>query len=289
MEKKILELKGLTKHYEGFSLENIDLEIPYGCIMGLIGENGAGKSTTIKSILGLVQPDAGEVEIFGKKRSEHDEAIKEDIGVVLGELTLPVTFNGKEICRMMHGIYKKWNDELFYHYLEQFHINKNKKIKDYSRGMKMKAALAIALSHDAKFLILDEPTSGLDPVIREDVLDILREFVMDEEHAVLISSHIIDDLEKTADYIAFIHEGHLILCDEKDRLRETYRILKCSREMLKTLSEAGKIEVEGVRENHFAVDALVKNIKLRPSDGEFVLEPAGLNDIMIYMVRGEKL
>ena len=242
----------------------------------------------IKAVLGLLRPDSGEIRIFGNVTGGDEIGIKEQIGVVLGELALPVSFTGKEICRMMEGIYKNFDSVTFYRYLEEFRIDNKKKIKDYSRGMKMKAALAVALSHDAKLLILDEPTSGLDPVVREDILDILREFVADEEHGVFISSHIIDDLEKTADYIAFLHEGRLLLCDEKDRIEENYRILKCGEELFSSLVEKGKVKVTGVRRNHFGVDALVTDSKLKPEDGNYVLEAAGLNDIMVYMVKGEK-
>lgn len=288
MDGNILEIKGLAKNYGGFSLADIDLQLPYGCIMGLIGENGAGKSTTIKAILGLIHSDGGAIKIFGADWEKDGEAIREDIGVVLGELNLPTSFNSKEICRMMKGIYKNWNSETYFGYLEQFHIDKNKKIKDYSRGMKMKAAMAIALSHEAKLLILDEPTSGLDPVIRDDVLDILREFVMKEEHGVFISSHIISDLEKVADYVAFLHDGRIGLCEEKDRLLEEYRIFKGSREELKSLELEGKLTIVGIRENSFGLEALIKDVKVRAKDHSFALEPAGLEDIMIYMVKGEK-
>lgn len=288
MEGNILAIKGLSKNYKGFSLSDINLQLPYGCIMGLIGENGAGKSTTIKAILGLIHTNGGVVTIFGSDWEKEGEVIREDIGVVLGELNLPATFNSKEICRMMKGIYRNWSSETYFAYLERFRIDKNKKIKDYSRGMKMKAALAIALSHKAKLLILDEPTSGLDPVIREDVLNILREFVMEEEHSILISSHIISDLEKAADYVAFLHNGHMSLCGEKDRLLEEHRLFKGSREELNKLEAAGRAAVVGVRENNFGLEALLKDVRISTGSSNFLLEAAGLEDIMLYMVKGER-
>lgn len=290
----ILELKNLTKHYAGFSLESVNLELPYGCIMGLIGENGAGKSTTIKAILGLLKPDAGQVVLFGEENGSGEDGerisaeTKEKIGVVLGELNLPATFTGYEICRMMQGIYKNWDAEQFYQYLDQYGIDRKKKIKDYSRGMKMKAALAIALSHDAKLLLLDEPTSGLDPVAREEVLDLLRDFVMDEERSVLISSHIISDLEKTADYVAFLHQGKLILSEEKDQLLAEYKLLKGSWREIEKERENGTVELFGVKETSFNTTALVKLHGFRPERSGLLVESAALEDIMIYLIQGER-
>lgn len=256
--------------------------------MGLIGENGAGKSTTIKAVLSLLWPDSGQVCLFGKDNSECGPEIKEDIGVVLGELNLPATFNGHEICRMMQGIFKNWDSECFYRYLEQFRIDTKKKIKEYSRGMKMKAALAIALSHDAKLLLLDEPTSGLDPVVREEVLDLLREFVMDESHSVLISSHIISDLEKVDDYVAFLHRGRLLLCEEKDRMLEEYRMLKGSAEEIEKAQKDGTAKVFAVKKSAFSATALARLRGLRPEHTALTVEAASLEDIMIYLIEGER-
>ncbi|MEG1144126.1 MAG: ABC transporter ATP-binding protein [Clostridium sp.] len=289
MEGNILEIKGLTKNYDDFSLTDIYLTIPYGCIMGMIGENGAGKSTTIKAILGLIHADAGSIRIFGMDGIAEGEKIREDLGIVLGELNLPSTFNGKEIEKMMSKVYKNWDSTIYYEYLEQFDINKNKKIKDYSKGMKIKAALAIALSHQAKLLILDEPTDGLDPSIREEVLDILREFILDEEHSVLISSHILSDLEKISDYVALIHKGRMVLCEEKDRLLEDYRILKGSTESIKKAAEEDDhMTLLGIREHNFGSEALVKKGKIRLEEYHLIAEPATLEEIMIYMVKEEK-
>lgn len=293
MEKRgnnILEIKGLTKHYSDFTLRGLNLEIPYGCIMGLMGENGAGKSTTIKSILNLIHKDEGSICIFGEEISDENARLREKIGIVLEGLNLPDTIKALEVNKMMKGIYRNWDSDCFYQYLDQFNINKKKKIKEYSKGMKMKLALAIALSHSASLLILDEPTSGLDPVVREEVLDILREFVMDEEHSVLISSHIISDLEKTADYAAFIHQGRLVLCEEKDRLLEEYRIIKSSRDDMMQMEKEGRISVAGIRENRYGAEALAKiNGSLRTREGVAV-EAATLEEIMLFLIHsGNKI
>lgn len=284
----ILEIEGLTKHYSDFTLRDINLELPYGCIMGLMGENGAGKSTTIKAVLNLIHRDGGTIRLFGEELHEGNSRLREDLGIVMEGLSLPDVFKAAEIDRMMRGIYKNWDSECFFRYLDQFDINKKKKIKEYSKGMKMKLALTIALSHGAKLLILDEPTSGLDPVVREEVLDILREFVMDEEHSVLISSHIISDIEKTADYAAFIHAGRLMLCEEKDRLLEEYRILKGSRSNIMEMEGEGYVTVSGIRENSFGAEALVKlNKTFRVKDG-MAVESASLEEIMLFLVKSEK-
>lgn len=298
----ILEIRGLTKHYEEFSLQDINLSLPYGCIMGVMGENGAGKSTTIKAILGLIYPDGGEIRMFGEDIREAGGRLRDEVGVVMDGLNLPNSINALEAGKVMSGLYRRWDMELYRSYLDQFSISRKKKIKDYSRGMKMKLSMAIALSHGARLLILDEPTSGLDPVIREEILDILREFVMDEEHSVLISSHIISDLEKTADYAAFLHEGRLKLCEEKDRLLEEYRIMKGSKEEIREAEESGILKVIGIRENQFGAEALVcpaggrrelgwEGIRIRTGAGglgQYVaLEPANLEEIMLYLVRKE--
>lgn len=281
----ILEIKGLTKHYGDFSLRDINLELPYGCIMGLMGENGSGKSTTIKAILNLIHRDEGKICIFGEEIGEGKARLRENLGIVMEGLNLPDIFKATEVNQMMRGIYQNWDSEHFYQYMERFNISRKKKIKEYSKGMKMKLALAIALSHGASLLILDEPTSGLDPVVREEVLDILRGFVMDEGHSALISSHIISDLEKTADYAAFIHMGRLILCEEKDRLLEEYRVIKGSPQDIKQVEKDGTITMAGIRENSFGAEALVKiNGNLRTKEG-MVVEAASLEKIMLFLIK----
>lgn len=285
-ESNILEIDSLTKHYPGFDLKDIHLTLPCGYVMGLIGENGAGKSTMLKALLGLINEDSGAIQIFGKDWKSCGQEIREQVGAVLGEVNLPDIFCGKEICRMMSGIYKNWNQDAFYGYLDTFHIDRKKKIKEYSRGMKVKAAIAIALSHDARLLILDEPTNGLDPVAREDVMEILRNYVMDESRAVLISSHILSDLEKIADYVAFLHDGQIMISGEKDQLMEEYKLLKGSRQEIFALAAGGKVTIERYCENEFGMEALVKNADSRQLGDGLVLEPADLEKIMLYSLKG---
>lgn len=284
----ILEIKGLTKHYADFELQDLSLELPYGCIMGLMGENGAGKSTTIKAILNIIHKDKGAIRIFGEETGEENARIREEIGIVLEGLNLPDIFRAADVDIMMKGIYRNWDSGCFYQYLERFQINKKKKIKEYSKGMRMKLALIIALSHEARLLILDEPTSGLDPVVREEMLDILREFVMEEDHSVLISSHIIGDLEKIADYAAFLHRGRLMLCEEKDRLREKYRMIKGSREDIMRLEREGRLLLAGIRENSFGAEALVKISGSVKGTEEMAVEQASLEDIMLFLTKSDR-
>lgn len=288
MGENILEIKGLSKSYKEFTLADIDLLLPGGYIMGVIGENGAGKSTLIKSVLGITRKDAGTVVLFGETLKENEDAVKNRIGVVLGELNLPDSFRGKEIDIMMGRIYKNWSSETYFAYLERFAIDRNKKIKEYSKGMKVKAAMAIALSHEAELLILDEPANGLDPVAREDVMDILRDFVQDERHSVLISSHIISDLEKVSDYVTFLHNGKILLSETRDRLLEEYKLIKGSAARIRALSDEGAIRVAALTENRFGAEALVSHVKPGLLLGDCILENSGLEEIMLYLLKGEQ-
>ncbi len=294
----VLEIRNLTKRYKDFTLDHVNLTLPGGSILGLMGENGAGKSTTIKAIMGLIHPDEGEIRMFGETAGEDKPALKEYVGLVLEDLHLPDFFNARGIGRMMAGLYKRWDAPLYGRYLEQFSIAPGKRLKDYSRGMRMKLALAIALSHGARLLIMDEPTSGLDPMIREEALDILREFVMDETHSVLISSHIISDLEKTADYVAFLHQGRLKLSGEKDRILDEYRMVKGSREDIRALEAEGLFITEGIRENRFGAEALARfaagamqrswgDTGCAADHSRIIVEPAGLEQILLYLAKEE--
>lgn len=221
-----LEIRGLTKRRGDFALQGLDLTLPAGCIMGLIGENGAGKSTTIRLILNGLRRDGGTIAVYGKDNRAMTALDREDIGVVLDEVGLPEYMNAQQIGRMMAGIFTHWQPEAYAGYLRRLALPEDKPFKDFSRGMRMRLGLAAALSHQPKLLLLDEATSGLDPVVRDDILTILSDFTRDEEHAVLLSSHIVSDLEKICDYIAFLHKGRLLLCEEKDRLTEEYGILR---------------------------------------------------------------
>ena len=233
-----IEVKNLTKKYKGFSLENLSFTLPGGCIMGLIGENGAGKSTAIKSILGIVRPDSGNIRIFGK---EPEADIKNAIGVVLDEVGIPDNFTVRDVNSVMKNSFNNWDNELFRDYISRFRLPEKKIFKSFSKGMKMKLGIAIALSHNAKLLILDEPTSGLDPVVRDEIIDIFNDFTRDENHSILISSHIVSDLEKICDYISFLHNGRLMLCEEKDRLLEQYGFINTTEEVLRELDKSAVI------------------------------------------------
>lgn len=235
-----LEIRGLTKRRGDFALQGLDLTLPAGCIMGLIGENGAGKSTTIRLILNGLRRDGGTIAVYGKDNRAMTALDREDIGVVLDEVGLPEYMNAQQIGRMMAGIFSHWQPEAYAGYLRRLALPEDKPFKDFSRGMRMRLGLAAALSHQPKLLLLDEATRGLDPVVRDDILTILSDFTRDEEHAVLISSHIVSDLEKICDYIAFLHRGRLLLCEEKDRLTEEYGILRGTTEGIEPAAVCGQ-------------------------------------------------
>ena len=271
-----LEIRSLQKHRKGFSLDGINLTLPAGCIMGLIGENGAGKTTTIKLMLDIIRKDGGTVRILGKDSAEIS---KEDIGVVLDEVGLPTCLTACQVDKIMSKAYTQWSSDEFFAYLKRLNVPENKAFSALSRGMKMKLGIACALSHKAKLLILDEATSGLDPVVRDEVIDILLDFTRDEEHSVLISSHIVSDLEKICDYIAFLHKGRLILCEEKDRLYEQYGIIRCDE---KTLSAIEPSAVIGKRVSAFGVEAIVR----RDTVPEGVsIAPVGIEELFVFMVK----
>ena len=235
-----LEIHGLTKRRGDFALQGLDLTLPAGCIMGLIGENGAGKSTTIRLILNGLRRDGGTIAVYGKDNRALTALEREDIGVVLDEVGLPEYLTAAQIGCMMAGIFTRWQPEVYRDYLRRLALPEDKPFKDFSRGMRMRLGLAAALSHQPKLLLLDEATSGLDPVVRDDILTILSDFTRDEEHAVLISSHIVSDLEKICDYIAFLHKGRLLLCEEKDRLAEEYGILRSTAEGIEPTAVCGQ-------------------------------------------------
>lgn len=276
-------VRGLRKNFKGFSLGDVTFCVPRGSVVGFIGENGAGKSTTIKSILGLVCPDAGSLSVFGKEISALSKADRNRVGAVLGETCLPENLNLKDIDAVMRRIFLHWSSDVFFGYTDKFSLPRDKKVKDFSRGMRQKVSLAVALSHGAELLILDEPTAGLDPVARDEILDILYDFMQSEEHSILISSHIVSDLEKLCDYILFIHEGRIVFFEEKDILREKYAILRSTAERL---SEIDPSAVVAFSRGEYGISALVRR-DLLPAG--IVTERAGIEDIMLYFVRGERL
>ncbi len=273
------KITNLSKNYKDFKLDNINIELPKGCIMGFIGENGAGKSTTIKLILDLIHRDSGNITVLGKDNKKELNLIKENIGVVMDECFFPENINAANINLIMKNIYKTWDEKKFNNLLSGFSLPDKKIIKDYSRGMKMKLSIAVALSHDSKLLILDEATSGLDPIVRDEILDVFLEFIQNEEHSIFISSHIISDLEKICDYVTFIHKGKIIFSEPKDSLIEDYGILKCSSENFKNID---KSIIKGYRKNSFGVEALVLKNNFK---GNYVIDKASIEDIMLFYVK----
>lgn len=282
--ENILEVSGLSKSYEKFSLEDIDLSIPKGTIMGLVGENGSGKTTTIKGILNIIRRDKGDIRIFGLDNIEDDLEIKEDIGVVLDDSYFEENLNAKDINKIMGNIYKNWQPDSYLNYLKRFKIDEDKKIKEYSKGMKMKLSIAIALSHKAKLLILDEPTSGLDPIVRSEILDELQDFIQDEEKSILFSTHITSDLDKIADYITLIHNGRIILSKDRESLLTNYGLLKTSRD---DFDRMDKDYIIGFRENKFGLEALVSNrFEFLAKYPESIIDEVNIEDIMLFYIRG---
>ena len=287
MTENALEIKDLTKQYPSFLLDHISFSIPKGCIMGLIGENGAGKTTTIKAMLNLIARDEGTVNILGTSIDGDDRALKEQIGVVFDDSHFHGNLTPLEIGAVLRRIYKGWDQDWYLHTLKAFSLPPNKKVSEISKGMSRKLSIAAAMAHRPRLLILDEATAGLDPVVREEILDIFQEFIQDEEHAILLSSHITSDLDKIADYVTFLHEGKVLLSREKDRLLESMGVLRCSRE---DLTKVPREYVVKVRDHQFGWEALVQNRRelglLRPS---LIIDPASLEDIMLFYIRGRNL
>ena len=283
MDTNAIEVRGLTKRYKDFALEGLDLALPYGCVLGLVGENGAGKSTTIRLIMDALERDGGTVTVLGRdNRSREFLDLKEDIGVVLDETFVPEVINAKQLGKIMAGTYKNWDQAAYDGWIRRFELPLDKKFKDYSRGMTMKLGIAAALSHHPRLLLLDEATGGLDPMVREELLEVFADFAAEEGHAVLLSSHIVSDLERICDYIAFLHRGRLVLCEEKDVLLDTYGILKCTREQLANIPEEA---IHGKRVGAYGVEALVER-ELIPRG--LTVDRANLEDIILYLVKEEK-
>ena len=276
----IIKLKNVEKEFYGFKLGPLDLNIKKGTVTGLIGENGAGKSTTLKLLLSALKKDRGTIEVFGKDINDLSEEEKYKIGFVYDDLYLPDTMDIGEIETFHEKLYRDfWQEDIFYDLVDRFNLPEKKAIKSFSRGMKMKLSFALALSHNAELLILDEATSGLDPVARDDFLDIILDFIQDENHTVLISSHILSDLEKIADYIAFIHKGDLLFNEEKDRLIEIYGLVSLNDDEYESLD---KNAIVAVRKHKFGRECLVVRDKM--PDG-LELENPSIEDIMVYMIK----
>jgi len=274
-----LEIRNLTKSYPGFTLDNLNLTLPSGCIMGLIGENGAGKSTTIKLILDMIHKDSGSITILGKDNTDSIELTKEDIGVVMDEVGIPECLTVKQVGNVMRHTFRNWDDAEYTRLIQKLALPDKKQFKEFSRGMKMKLGIAIALSHNAKLLILDEATSGLDPVVRDEVVEMFSDFTRDENHSILISSHIVSDLEKLCDYVAFLHKGKLLLCEEKDQLLAEYGLIHCTSEELQNLpAEAIKYK----KENPYGIEVMV----LRNAVPAGVnVSPISIEELFVFMVK----
>lgn len=283
MDTNAIAIKGLTKRYKDFALEDLTLNLPYGCVLGLVGENGAGKSTTIRLIMDAVGRDAGTVEVLGADNQGPDFLrVKEDVGVVLDETFFPEVLTAVQVGKIMADTYKNWDQGVYEGWLQRLELPQKKKLKDYSRGMTMKLGIAAALSHHPRLLLLDEATGGLDPMVREELLEVFADFAAEDGHAVLLSSHIVSDLERICDYIAFLHRGRLVLCEEKDVLLDTYGILKCTREQLANIPEEA---IHGKRVGAYGVEALVER-ELIPRG--LTVDRANLEDIILYLVKEEK-
>lgn len=279
-----LKISGLTKTYKDFMLDHVSFAVPCGSIVGLIGENGAGKSTTINAALGLIQKESGVVSIL--KRESLDQDIKEQIGVVFDGSNYPEILSPRKLNRVMKNIYQSWDEQTYISLLQQFSLPPDKRIKQFSKGMKMKLAISAALSHHSKLLILDEATSGLDPVVRDDILDMLLDFVQDEEHSILVSSHITSDLEKIADYIVFIHAGKVIFSRPKDELIEQYGILKCGAAQFDALDRS---DIIVYRKLDYEWQVLISDReKLQRKYPKALIVPATIDEIMLLYVKGEK-
>jgi ABC-2 type transport system ATP-binding protein len=276
-----IEIRGLKKSFKDFTLGPFDLDLPEGSIMGLVGENGAGKSTTIGLIMNALRSDEGTVKVLGIDNKEPSfRAVKEDIGIVLDEAYYPEPLTARKLGFIMKHTYAAWDEGLYEGYIKDLDLPMNKAFKDFSRGMKMKLAIAIAMSHKARLLILDEATSGLDPIVRDEILDVFNEFTRDEKHSILLSSHIVSDLEKVCDYIAFIHKGRLLFCEEKDRLLEDYGIIKVSSSVYDSLDPAC---IKGVKKSPYGVEALVTKSSL---PGGIDVEHTSLEDVILFLAKG---
>ena len=276
----VLEINNITKDYKKFKIDNISFNLPKGYIMGFIGANGAGKTTTIKLILNMIKRDSGEIKVFGLDNIREEERIKEQIGVVFDECYYLEDWTLNDVEKAVSMFYKNWNSSIYEKYLKEFNLARDKKVKDLSRGMRMKLMIAVAFSHEAKLLILDEPTSGLDPVARDEFLDILRDYIEDEEKSVIFSSHITSDIEKIADYITYINNGKIIFTGEKDEFLEKYCIIKGGKE---DITESQKKEIIGLRIHSTGFEGLIELKKAVGFSSKVIIEKASLDEIMIYM------
>ena len=283
-----LKIENVCKTYEmsDFVLDNVSFAVPMGSVMGFVGENGAGKTTTIGCILNTLSRNSGSIQLFGKEMQDKDTELRNEIGVVYDGDNFPKYLTARQLSIIMKGIFSKWDDALFQKYLHTFHLNEKQKIGKYSKGMTMKLAIAVALSHHPKLLILDEATSGLDPIMRDEMLDVFLEFVGSDDHSILLSSHITSDLEKIADYITFIHQGRIILTESKDNLIYKYAILRCKEKQFESLD---KNDILAFRWQDYQIDVLVDNKEAaKRKYAGVVIDCATIDEIMLILVKGER-
>lgn len=282
----VLELNGVTKDYGDFLLDHVTFSVPEGCICGFVGQNGAGKTTTIKCILDIINKNDGEIRVFGKDPAKEGKILKEDIGVVFDEMGLHDFLTAKQINTIMRNVYANWEEKTFYDYLKRFALPTKKRCGDFSRGMRMKLQIAIAMSHKAKLLLMDEPTSGLDPIVRNEILQIFQEYVMDEEHTILLSSHITGDIERIADMVTFIDHGKIVLAGNKDEILERHAIIRCKKDDLDKINPE---DVVYAGKSSFGVEALVSDREsFAKKYPKFIMEKAMLEEIMIFYVNAAK-
>lgn len=286
--KYVVDLKNVSKDYGDFKLDNVSFSIPEGCICGFIGQNGAGKTTTIKLILDIIKKETGEIRVFGENMEEKGVLLKEDIGIVYDEMGFHEFLTAKDINIIMKNVYKNWQEEVFFDYLKRFSLPVKKRCGNFSRGMRMKLQIAVAMSHRAKLLIMDEPTSGLDPIVRNEILEIFQEYILRDDHTILLSSHITGDLERIADMVVFINGGKIVLTGNKDELLETHGILKCKKGEVNLIDTNDYVSI---RKSVFGVELLVKDRAYSSKKyPDMVVEPATLEEIMIFYVnKGQKL
>ncbi|WP_067838168.1 ABC transporter ATP-binding protein [Amphibacillus sediminis] len=283
----VVELKNVTKKFKGFSLKPINLQVRRGFVTGFIGANGAGKSTTIKMMMNLLKPDAGKVKLFGLDYQTHERAIKERIGFVYDGNVFYEGLNLKDIKRIVGPAYKRWDDKVFYRYVEQFELPLNKAIKTFSKGMQMKASLAIALSHHAELIIMDEPTAGLDPIFRRELLDLLQEIMLDGSRTIFFSTHITTDLDRIADYIAFINNGEMMFNQSIHDIAENYQLVKGGVDLLDRDTEKAFVHIHRTSTGFQALTDNIEAVKKTFGDS-VVMERASLEDMMYYMKGGKQ-
>ncbi|MGN0367876.1 MAG: ABC transporter ATP-binding protein [Wujia sp.] len=281
-----IEIKDLTKKYDGFTLDHVSFRVPKGTIMGFIGQNGAGKTTTIKSILHIIDADSGSVTLLGKDFVKDEIAVKEDIAVVFDEIPFHENFHAIALSRLFAGLYDHWDEDRFFAYLDRFQLPRKKKIGKFSKGMKMKLQIATALSHGAKLLIMDEATTGLDPVVRNEMLDVFREYIQDEENSILMSSHITSDLEKIADGVTYIDKGRILLSGNKDEILEAHGVIKCTLEDYKQMD---KDDFVSARVNEYGAEVMVcDQAAARQKYPQLMIEATSLEEIMLFYVNQSK-